>query len=279
MTLQAQGTGGNQLVESGPEGSPGVWRLLFRKGERNNPLVLDIPMHVRTSWILASLPLLACGPADQESPPPAAVVEDITAAAPQQVRTLFENPFVRVLDFSLAPGDALPMHTGSPRVVYSLGDYRIRFTEGGATEETAWEEGDVHWHGADDHAVENIGSTTARFLVVARTGMGLTGELPTAGPQDAGATDPTHGELLLDNEDARVVRMTLAPGEAQPIHQGLPRLVYSLTPYTIRYTEPGQDPVERSFQAGDAHWHEAGEHAVENIGATEARFVVFQFRR
>ena len=240
-------------------------------------------MRAWTPWILASLPLIACGPADQEAPPPAAGVDERTATAPatplQQPRTLFENPSVRVLEFSLEPGEALPTHEGQRRVVYSLSNYQIRFTEGGTADETTWQEGDVHWHGADDHAVENIGTTTARFLVVARTDMGLTGETPAGDLQDAAAMDPDHGELLLDNEYARVVRVTLAPGEAQPLHQGLPRLVYSLTPYTIRYTEAGQDPIERSFQAGDAHWHEAGEHAVENTGATEARYVVIQFRR
>lgn len=236
-------------------------------------------MGSRTPWILASLTVVACGPADQEPPPRPPVVEGVATTAPEQARTLIENPWIRVLDFSLEPGQALPTHEGQPRVVYSLSDYQIRFTEDGVGQETTWQEGEVHWHGADEHAVENIGTSTARFLVVARTDMGLTGELPAQDLQDAAAADPAHGELLLDTEEARVVRVTLAPGEAQPTHQGLPRLVYSLTPYTIRYTQAGQDPVERTVQAGDAHWHEAGEHAVENTGATEARYVVFQFRR
>jgi quercetin dioxygenase-like cupin family protein len=255
--------------------------LLVHQGEDNDPLALENPMGSRTPLILASLTLIACGPSDQEPPPPAAGVEEVAApaTAPQQARTLFENPSIRVLEFSLEPGEALPTHEGQRRVVYSLSNYQIRFTEGGTAEETTWQEGDVHWHGADDHAVENIGATAARFLVVARTDAGLTGEPPAGALQDAASADPDHGELLLDNQDARVVRVILAPGEAQPLHQGLPRLVYSLTPYSIRYTEVGQDPVERSFQAGDAHWHEAGEHAVENTGATEARYVVFQFRR
>ena len=226
--------------------------------------------------------LVACGgPDEQELPPPSAtaVEEDIAAAATDQVSVLFENDFVRVMNFTLEPGEALPMHAGRPRVVYSLADYRLRFTEGSTTEEVAWEEGDVHWHGPDEHAVENTGTTTARFLVVARTDTRLAGESPGPDPEDAAVADPVHAEVLLDTDDVRVVRVTLTPGEAQPAHQGLPRLVYSLTSYTIRYTEPGAEPLEQSFQPGDAHWHEAGEHAVENTGATEARFVVFQFRR
>lgn len=237
-------------------------------------------MRSRNLWILTTtLPLIACGPADQEPPPPPAEVGVVSTAAPEQGRAVFENPYVGVLEFSLEPGEALPTHQGHARAVYSLSDYHIRFTEGGDTEETVWQQGDVHWHGAGDHALENIGTTTARFLVVARTDQGLAGDFPASDSRDAAVLDPRNSELLLENDDVRVVRVTLAPGESQPLHQGLPRLVYSLTPYSIRYTGSGQDPVERSFQAGEAHWHEAGEHAVENTGATEARFVVFHFRR
>lgn len=239
-------------------------------------------MHTRSPWILPTIALLACSPADQEAPPPPPpvdVAEDIAAAAPTHVRTLFENDFVRLLEVTLQPQEGLPVHRGGDRVVYSLGDYRLRFVEESTDEEARWEEGDVHWHDADEHSVANVGTETARFLVVERRASAVGGGVVAPDPGDAAAMDPDHGELLLDSEDARVVRVTLAPGEAQPLHQGLPRLVYSLTPYTIRYTEAGQDPVERSFQAGDAHWHEAGEHAVENTGATEARYVVIQFRR
>lgn len=238
-------------------------------------------MDVRTPWILATLSLLACNPSEQEAPPPpppTEVVEDIAAAAPDEVRTAFENDVVQVLDFTLEPQEGVPVHRGRPRVVYSLGDYRLRFVTESVDEESRWEEGDVHWHEAGDHSVANVGTETARFMVVTRTDAPLGGETSSAAPQDAAAA-PEQGEVLLDNEDVRVVRMTLGAGEAQPTHHGLPRLIYPLTPYTIRYTEPGQDPVERSFQAGEAHWHEAGEHAVENTGESEARFVVFQFKR
>ena len=46
----------------------------------------------------------------------------------------------------------------------------------------------------------------------------------------------------------------------------------------IRYTSDRLDRVEGSFAAGEAHWHEADEHAVVNTGTTEARFVIFQFK-
>jgi hypothetical protein len=59
------------------------------------------------------------------------------------------------------------MHAGINRIIYSLSDYDIKYDSGkdGSRNET-FNQGDVHWHDACRHALENTGQTEAKFLVV-----------------------------------------------------------------------------------------------------------------
>lgn len=214
-----------------------------------------------------------------EADPEVQVIRDITEAAPGMVSVVFENDHVRATLVRLEPGDELPPHAGDARAVYSLTDYRILWTEAGESAERAWEEGQAHWHDALDHAVRNIGQTEAVFLVVARTGTALPEAPGLQAEHDAAAVEGGFGDLVFENDHVRITEVTLPPGASQPTHQGVNRLVYSLSDYTVRYTSDRMDTVEATFADGDAHWHEADEHSVENIGDTEARFVLFQFKR
>jgi hypothetical protein len=92
----------------------------------------------------------------------------ITRAADDGNRErIFENTYVTVDRITLAPGEGLARHPGPDRIVYSLSDYTIAWTEAGDTASKTWRSGDVHAHEALDHAVENIGETTARFVLFA----------------------------------------------------------------------------------------------------------------
>jgi quercetin dioxygenase-like cupin family protein len=82
-------------------------------------------------------------------------------------KLLLENEAVRVVEVTLEPGEATPRHPGGHRVIYAIGDYSIRWTEGEAEpEDVPWTAGEAHWHGPAEHSVENVGETPARYLVV-----------------------------------------------------------------------------------------------------------------
>jgi hypothetical protein len=234
-------------------------------------------MKTRIAFLLIPALFLGCG-ADEPREPEVEVVRDIVAAAPEMASVVFENDYVRAILFRLQPGDALPEHAGHGRAIYSLSDYRLLWTEAGESSEKEWRAGQAHWHDALDHAASNIGESEAVFLVVARKDASLPAAADYHVDHDAASTEAGHAHLVFENEHVRITDVTLPPGAAQTPHHGLNRLVYSLSDYSIRYTSDRLDDVEGSFAAGDAHWHEADEHAVENIGTTEARYVIFQFK-
>jgi hypothetical protein len=196
-------------------------------------------------------------------------------------RLLLYNEYAEAFTITLEPGQSLAPHEGAARVVHSLSDYQLRETQGGERRDSSWHTGDVHSHAAGVHGIENIGTTPAQLLIVARRPAAL----PAAPLGAPSATVPTEKaesgimKMKLDDDGFRVSEVSLAVGATLPRHPGLARVVYSLSDYTIRYAADGAEPKEMSFRAGEAHWHDADQHVITNIGTTEALFLIVQFKR
>lgn len=190
---------------------------------------------------------------------------------------LFGNDYVDLYRVTIEPGEELPLHTGDERLVYSLSDYTIAWTEDGQGETATkiWREGDVHEHEAIDHSVKNIGNTIADFLVVVRA------DEPVEKSDHGKAVSEMPGSfaaLIAELDHATVFRVALPAGARQPMHEGPARLIYSLNDYSLLFSTPSGDESEADFETGDVHWHDAGPHAAANIGDETARFVIFALR-
>ena len=107
------------------------------------------------------------------------------------------------------------------------------------------------------------------------TGRDVDGEDPSDPVEGQDGADV--GEVVFENESVRVIEVSLEPAEATPKHWAGPRMVYSLSDYTLRWTEGDAEPVERSWKAGEAHWHVAAEHIAENAGEGPAHYLVISF--
>lgn len=200
------------------------------------------------------------------------------ASVSKAASVILENEYARVTRVSLPPGASLPTHSGERRVIYSLSDYDVAWTgEGEPSVQRSWSAGEVHFHDAGDHSLTNTGETNAAFLVLERLGADLP-ETETGPVADAAVQNPEATELLLENETFRILRVTLAPGEAQPMHGGRPRVIYSLSDYEILWREPGEPVATRNWSRGDVHWHQSGEHAARNIGETTASWLIVSLK-
>ena len=206
-------------------------------------------------------------------------IEDVVAAYPDEAQVIFENDYVRAVEFTLEPGEKLPLHKGGPRAVYALSNYQIKWDEGGLVSEKEWQKGDIHWHDAISHAIENIGDSEAKYLVVTRKEK----ELPDTGvfdiSRDASQLDSEHSKIIFENDHVRVIEVALEAGESQPKHDGIHRLIYSLTDYQILYTYGENNTVEVELKAGDIHWHTADNHSVKNIGDSLVHYLIYEFKK
>jgi quercetin dioxygenase-like cupin family protein len=193
--------------------------------------------------------------------------------------TVFENEYAKVVEITLQPGEQQAEHEGGERLVYSLSDYTIDWLEKGQNKSTqTWNKGDIHVHTAGVHSARNIGSSTAHWILFTRK----TNLLPSCEEQsletDVNLVSSSHANRLYDDERFRVTEVTLEPGEAIQMHDGINRIIYSLSDYTIYYTSNTEGTSENSFTKGDVHWHAGCRHALENSGNTVANYLVISYK-
>jgi hypothetical protein len=82
-------------------------------------------------------------------------------------------------------------------------------------------------------------------------------------------------ELIFENDYVKVEKISLAPGQSQPIHEGENRLIYALTDYSIDWEEQGIKSGTKTWKKGDVHFHKAGKHSAANKGSATAEWLVF----
>jgi len=198
------------------------------------------------------------------------VADAALAALPESASLVLADATGRVVRFDLAPGERLPQHAGDTRVVVSLTDARIGWTDGDAAETVVeWSAGDVHTHAPGLHALRNLGAEPMAFLVILR------GAAPAAADDaDLASERPDLATVVLQERGAKVVRVDLPPGASTGVHGGNARIVVSLVDYRLRWTEGDAPAEDRDWSAGEVHVHGAGQHEAANVGDSMASFLL-----
>ena len=91
---------------------------------------------------------------------------------------------------------------------------------------------------------------------------------PTLAPDslDSVKVDPTHHEVLLENDQVRVVRWVVAAGDTTLYHSHPNNLNICLTDYNGKVTGPDAKIFKVQAKAGSLGWRPSGNHAVANLG-------------
>jgi quercetin dioxygenase-like cupin family protein len=97
--------------------------------------------------------------------------------------------------------------------------------------------------------------------------------------QDPAKVDPEHYEVLLDNEYVRVLNVHHKPGEKSPRHSHPNHVVYSFTDSRVKFTSSDGKTDIRTVKAGQATWHNAETHTVENVGKTEEHALDIELKK
>ncbi len=102
---------------------------------------------------------------------------------------------------------------------------------------------------------------------------------PILRAQDIVKVAPKNCRVLLDNDQVRVIRVTLKPGEKLDMHSHGANIVYSLTGGKAKYTMADGKTEERELKAGQAVWSEAVTHSTENTGTTDSRALLIELKK
>lgn len=180
----------------------------------------------------------------------------------------FENEFVRIWDVTVPAKDATLWHVHrNDSVGVTLGDASLRI-ESAIAEATESQRkfGEVGFAKATYvHRVVNVGTTPFHnFTIEILKSPAFIADLSKL-PKAAGR------EPVIENDRVRVYRVTLAPGEATPLHtHPLPGLSVALKKGEIELTTQGQAKPQRlSLTGPDVRWRAgAVTHSVKNVGQT-----------
>jgi hypothetical protein len=89
-----------------------------------------------------------------------------TCTDPDKYVPLFENDWVRVLDYRDHPGQQTKPHQHPNSVMITLSDFHRRLSSGGKTAEVDMTAGRAMWLPAQTHSGHNIGATDTHVIFV-----------------------------------------------------------------------------------------------------------------
>jgi beta-alanine degradation protein BauB len=191
----------------------------------------------------------------------------------------FENKYVRVIDASVAVGDATLFHThdiDNVPVVISGGDMKTELAGQEGTFSTAATGTVTYARETYTHRITNVGKTHMRFIeaeILASPGKGAAAAPP--------ALENVNGmTLVIDNERVRIYRLILEPGQSTGLHtHKLSRLTVAVSKGKVAIEAQKQKAQIVNYQPGDFRW-QGGEttHAIKNIGTERFEMVDIEWK-
>ena len=96
--------------------------------------------------------------------------------------------------------------------------------------------------------------------------------------QDAVATDPAHYKVVVDNDQARVLRVAYGPGEKSVMHSHPATVAVFLTDGQAKFTLPDGKSVDVQVKAGEVVWHAPEQHLPENTGDKPFELILVELK-
>jgi quercetin dioxygenase-like cupin family protein len=105
------------------------------------------------------------------------------------------------------------------------------------------------------------------------------GAAPPALAQDPAVVAPDIYKCTFENEHTRLCEVTFQPGAKIAKHSHPDHLVYVLQPGKLRITDDGTgESADTDFATGQSVWLPAVTHHGENMGGTEVKALVIEFK-
>lgn len=101
----------------------------------------------------------------------------------------------------------------------------------------------------------------------------------TAKAQDPAKVDPGHFKVILNNAQVRIMDVRMKPGEKSPMHSHPNHVICSLTGGTTKFTLANGKSETATAKPGQAVFHNAETHTVENVGKKEAHSLDIELKK
>ena len=171
---------------------------------------------------------------------------DAVAVSPDRFRILLENDNVRVLEYSLNPGERDEWHTHPPKVSWVVSGGKLRIT------------------------------LADRIVLVEPKGGTFT---QAERHMDPAIVNPTSIAVKLQNESVRVMEATLPPGYRETMHTHPGYVMYILEGGSVRLHNADGRTRDSEFKSGAVFYSDPITHWAENTGSTRIRVMIVELRR
>ena len=87
---------------------------------------------------------------------------------------------------------------------------------------------------------------------------------------------PNNYKILLENDNVRVLEMTLRAGEKDEVHSHPAETVYFIKGGKAKIHLPDGQSVDAELPDGHVMWNDAWTHQVENVGTSDIKAIIVE---
>lgn len=199
----------------------------------------------------------------------------------EQARTVVDNDQVRVIDVTVQPHEKTRLHDHKVnRVMIYLqpGHQNLNYQDGKKVVQS-WKSGEAKWSPASGMHIAEITSDNPVTIVEVELKKAGDPSKSATGPLDPVKVDAKMYQVLMENDQVRVVHAKIGVGKSTPLHEHmLNRVVVYLSDQKLRVTaaDGKSDIVEH--KAGDVAFSGPAKHKEENINTVPFEVLVVELK-
>ena len=201
--------------------------------------------------------------------------------SPDVYKVLLDNEDVKVLEVTFEPGQSDNMHDHYPVTFYLLQGGKAQVTlPDGTVNEGEFPTG-FTGHNTEKvrHQVKNIGETTIKILLVERKKSHPTSESieKLILPEEV---SPDVYQVILENDDVKVLNVTFAPGQGDNIHEHGVITYYGIKGGKLQNTLADGSVKEMEVPDGFVgHGNNIVKHQMENVGDDAVKVIIVEHKK
>lgn len=191
-----------------------------------------------------------------------------TLMTAQSSNVVTDNDQVKVLKVVVQPHQKTKLHehkVNRVMIYLQAGKQDFAFADGKKTN-ISWQKNEAKWSAAAGPHIAEI--TTGEPVTIVEIELKQPGHAPAPNALDPVKLDPKHYKVAFENDQVRVLRVRIGPGENAPMHKhALNRVAIYLTDQKVLSTTEDGKETTVEHKAGDVAWAGVAQHKEKNLGA------------
>ncbi len=199
----------------------------------------------------------------------------------QDPRVVIENDNVKVLKVPVVPHEKTKLHqhkVNRVMIYFQAGKQNINY-EDGKKVVLNFKAGEALWSPQSGMHIAEISTDKPVTIMEIELKKPASAMKPKTSALDPLKVDPKHYKMEFENDQVRVVRVKIGPGETAPMHEhSMNRIVTYLTDQDFEVTSADGKVEHVQHKAGDASWGAPNKHAERNLSSEPFEVVVVELK-